>query len=75
MSPILYPSAIGPIRLTDRDRLLIWSPVEIHRSPEHEHVWEIEWLWLFRRPYASGHSHYRFAQFGPFDLRRSPVKP
>jgi hypothetical protein len=70
----LYPSAIGPVRLTERDTLFIWAPFEVTRSSEHRYVVEIEWLWHFRRPYSSSSPYssnkWGFAQFGPFDLRR-----
>jgi hypothetical protein len=70
MSGTLYPSAIGPIRLTERDTLLVWAPIEVGRSWEHRNVIEVEWLWRWRRPYTSASGLLRFAQFGPFDLRR-----
>jgi hypothetical protein len=65
----LYPSAIGPIRLTECDTLLIWSPVEVLRG-EHANVIEVEWLWRWRRPYTARSGLVRFAQFGPLDFRR-----
>jgi hypothetical protein len=70
MKTELYPSAIGPVRLTERDTLFIWAPFEVTRSSEHHAVIEIEWLWRFRRPYSSKWGFGRYAQFGPFDLRR-----
>jgi hypothetical protein len=61
---------IGPIRLTDRDTLSLWAPVEINRHPERANVFEVEWLWRWHGPFAPKWGHVRFAQFGPFDFRR-----
>jgi hypothetical protein len=70
MTAVLYPSAIGPIRLTERDTLLIWAPIEVSRDPEHVGVIEVEFLWRWRMPYTARSGLVRFAQFGPFDFRR-----
>jgi hypothetical protein len=68
----LYPAAIGPIRLTERDKLIIWSPVEISRHGEYGHAIYIEFLWRWKLPHTGKYTNVKFAQFGPFDFRRLP---